>query len=88
MPKAPTCMGDKEILNDCLSSTKATTGLYNTFANECVNPQLRMDFLNILKEEHDIQNELFSDMQSRGWYTVKGAKPEDVTQAAQKYRSS
>jgi len=87
MTKTPQPMGDKELLNDGVASAKQTTGLYNTFANECVNPQLRTDFLNILKEEHDIQTELFCDSQARGWYTVKGAKPEDVTQAAQKYKA-
>lgn len=78
-------MGDKEILNDCLTSEKNCTGVYNTFASECVNPKLRTDFLNTLKDAHDIQTELFSDIQSRGWYVVKSAKPEDVTQAAQKF---
>ncbi|MDR1102044.1 MAG: spore coat protein [Clostridiales bacterium] len=84
----PKVMGDKEILNDCLTSEKNCTNVYNTFANECVNPQLRTDFLNTLKDAHDIQTELFNDMQTRGWYTVKGAKQEDIVQAAQKYGPS
>jgi len=80
-------MGDKEILSDSLSSQKFIAGNYDTFANECVNANLRNDFMNILREEHDIQNELFNEMQKRGWYQVKVANPTDVQTAKQKYSS-
>ena len=80
-------MQDKDVLNDSIASQKLIGSGYNTFANECANPQLRMDFLNILKEEHDIQADLFSEMQKRGWYTVKAADQNDVTQAKQKYNA-
>ena len=78
-------MGDKEILSDSLSSQKFIAGNYDTFANECVNANLRNDFMNILREEHDIQSELFTEMQKRGWYQVKVANPTDVATAKQKY---
>ena len=80
-----TPMGDKEMITDSLSSQKFVTSGYNTFANECVNPSLRNDFMNILKEEHQIQSELFSEMQNRGWYQVKPADQNDINMAKQKY---
>lgn len=79
--------GDKEILTDVLSSQKFVTDGYNTFANECATPALRADFMNILNEEHQIQNEIFTEMQTRGWYPVEAADQNKINQARQKYTS-
>lgn len=78
-------MGDKEIIQDGLISQKHITEAYNTFAGECVNPQLRGAFLSILNDEHAIQADMFSDMQSRGWYAVESAEQQKVVQARQKF---
>ncbi len=78
-------LGDKEFINDLISSQKFATSNYNTFAGECVCEQLRTDFLNILKDEHSIQAELFNEANSRGWYPVKQAPINEVTQVRQKF---
>ena len=87
MPKSkmPPPMGDEELLKDCLNSEKNCTSVYNTFASECVNPPLRNDFVNTLKDAHDIQSELFTEAQNRGWYTVKEAPLMDIQQVAAKF---
>ena len=82
--KCAATLGDKEILNDFLASQKQIASSYNTFAGECVNPQLRSTFLNILDEEHRIQADLFSDMTARGWYQVEPADRQKVAQTRQK----
>ena len=56
------CLSDEEIMNDILSSQKHITGVYNTFSNECTHQALRNDFLNILREEHNIQVDVFTEM--------------------------
>ena len=78
-------MGDKEILQDALMSQKHITEGYNTFAGECVSEPLRSAFLNILNEEHCIQADVFSQMQSHGWYQTESAAPQKVQQARQKF---
>jgi len=78
---------EKEILSDCLSSQKQTTQLYNTFAGECVNEQLRTAMLNILDDEHRIQADIFCALQSNGWYQVEQADQNKIQQARQKYGS-
>lgn len=78
-------MGDKEMLTDLLSSQKLASSNYNTYAGECQCTQLRDAFLNILKEEHTIQSELFTEANSRGWYPVKEAPATDITAAKQKF---
>ena len=77
-------LGDKEILNDFLASQKQIAASYNTFAGECVNPQLRSTFLNILDEEHRIQADLFDDMTVKGWYQPEQADRQKIDQTRQK----
>ena len=77
-------LGDKEIFKDFLSSQKQIAASYNTFAGECVNPQLRNAFLNILDEEHRIQADLFCDMTAKGWYQPEQADRQKIDQTRQK----
>ena len=74
----------KEVMNDVLSTQKHLTDTYNTFANECACPTLKSEFMAILNEEHQLQHEVFCDMQQRGWYQVEQADQNKITQAKQK----
>lgn len=78
-------LGDKEIMNDVLSTQKHITGIYNTFSNECVCDSLRNDMLTILREEHNIQANVFNEMQKRGWYAPPNADASAIQQAKAKY---
>ncbi len=80
-------LNDKDIMNDVLSFQKNLTGIYNTFSNECVNDSLRTDMMNILREEHDIQYDVFSEMQKRGWYAPPSAEQSAVEQAKYKFQA-
>ena len=80
-------MGDVEILNDSIASQKLISSTYDTFANECATPNLRDEFMNILKDEHQIQAEMFTEMQKRGWYQVKTADQQQISQAKQKFQN-
>ena len=76
---------EKFILQDFLTTQKQVTNTYNTWAGECVNAELRNKFLDLLKEEHAIQNELFVEMNNRGYYPVKPSTPEELSQLKQKF---
>ena len=76
---------DREIMDDILSSQKHITDVYNTFSNECVNQQLQNDMVNILKEEHNIQFSVFSDMQKRGWYSPAAAEAQKINETKTKF---
>lgn len=78
-------MTDREIMDDVLSSQKMITTSYNTFTNECVNQQLRTDFLNILRDEHNIQQNVFDQMQKRGWYSPTPAEQQKINTAYTKF---
>ncbi len=79
---------DKEILSDSLISEKHMTDSYNSFAGECVNQQLRSTMLSILNDVHTIQADIFSTMQSNGWYQVEAAEQQKIQNARQKLQSS
>jgi spore coat protein CotF len=80
-------MQEKEILTDVLTSQKAITGTYNAFTNECATPTVRDEFLNILNEEHQIQADVFEEMQKKGWYPTPAAEQQKIQQAKQKFQN-
>jgi len=82
----PTKLTDQEALNDAVASQKQISSSYNTYAGECVMPQLRDELLCILDEEHDIQADFFNEMQTRGWYQVKPAEQQMITETKQKFQ--
>lgn len=45
-----TVYGEKEALDDALTSVKTATGNYNTFSNECVHENVRNVMLKILEQ--------------------------------------
>ena len=77
---------DQQMMDDALSSQKFITSTYNTFANECASSALKSEFMNILSEEHQIQHDIFSEMQKRGWYQTEQADQNKINQAKQKYQ--
>lgn len=77
--------GEKEVLTEALTTEKSTTGTYNTFANECVNPQLRNDLMQILSKTHKMQADIFNEMQNKGMYQPCQAQQQKISQAKQKY---
>ena len=79
---------EKEILGDALSSQKATTELFNKAANECVHGNVREMLLDILEEEHDIQQDVFDMMHSEGFYPTPEAEDKKVQQLKQMYQQS
>lgn len=78
----------KEMLDDALSTQKLLTEQYNVWANECVSPSLKGAFMNLLKEEHDMQHDVFCEMQGRGWYQVEPAQPNKINEVKQKFSTT
>ena len=77
---------EKEILGDALSAQKATTALFNTAANECVHGDLRDTLLDILEEEHEIQQDVFCMMHQKGFYPTPEAEQKKVDQLKMQYQ--
>ena len=78
-------MTDQERITDLLLTEKKMSANYGVFASECVNTQLRDDFLRILGQSHVAQTELFQAARSRGWYQTTPADAAQISQAYQKF---
>lgn len=77
-------MNEKEMLTDALATQKFTTTSYNIWAGECVKKDLRKTMLELLDEEHEIQNTVFQEMHTRGWYDTPKATLSEIDQAKTK----
>ncbi len=78
---------EKEILGDALATQKAATSQFNMSANECVHEELRQTMMNILKDEHDISQEVFNMMHAQGMYPTPAADAKKVEELKQQYSS-
>lgn len=78
-------MPDKEMLDDVLTTQKVITSSYNLFANECASKKLRDDMMCLLHEEHDIQADIFTEMQTRGWYSTPVAEQQKIDSTKTKF---
>lgn len=79
---------EKEILGDALAAQKAATNLFNTFSNECVHEGLRSTMLDILADEHTMQQDVFCSMHERGFYPTPDAEQSKIDETKQKYSCS
>ncbi len=80
-------MDEQYFLTDALTSEKNISGLYNTFASECVNANLKKTFLDILKDNHALQTYIFNELTNRGWYSVVQAEDNKISQARTKFEN-
>ena len=80
-------MTEQQTLMDLLSSQKYLSGMYQSFGNECATPDVRGCMFSILEEEQRISEEIFTQMNTRGYYPVEKAEDTKVNQAKQKFGS-
>ena len=78
---------EKEVLSDALSAQKACTELFNKASNECVHEDVRETFLDILEEEHEIQQDVFCMMHQKGFYPTPEAEQKKVDQLKMQYQA-
>ena len=76
---------DKDRLTDALNAQKFAAGHYNECACESATPDVRACVMSILCEEHKIQEELFDEMHSRGWYQTESAEDQKLQKAKNQF---
>lgn len=79
------CFDDQAKMGDTLNTQKALTEQYNHYAGECATKTRRDKLLNILNEEHEMQFEVFSAMEKRGWYEPQPAEAQKKQQACRQF---
>lgn len=78
-------LDEKDRLTDVLITEKYIASGYNLAALESANNQIRDAFSGILRDVHQIQHEIFNEMNSRGWYQPKAANPNDISHNLNKW---
>jgi spore coat protein CotF len=80
--------GDKEQMTDLLSLEKHLAGSYNSFLLEAATPEV----VRCLTETHgdtlSMQQRLFHEMNSRGWYPTPKAEEQKLMQTKQKFSAA
>jgi len=80
-------MNDRDRINDVLSSVKQMTVGYTIGLNEMQKPQLHQDIQNVLNDTHLMQQQIFDAMFQKGWYKMKAADQQEITQARTQFNS-
>ena len=78
-------MNDQEHITDLMLSEKKMAANYDAFASECVNTQLRDEYLKLFNQGHKTQSDLFKTAQAKGWYQVEQAPASKVNTAYTKF---
>jgi len=78
-------LNDMSMGKDALMAQKQMLTNYNHYATECKNDNVRSVFLDILEDEHNIQNSIFKEMNKRGWQPNEDAKTNKIEQIKCKY---
>lgn len=76
---------NKTATNDFLMSEKHLTAMYNTFLLECATPEMIRCLSELLGDTHNIQQHIFEEMNSRGWYPVTKAQENKIQQTKTKF---
>ena len=79
-------MDDKMIMENLLNTTKGVCDLYMHGAIESCTPNVRQTFCTALNFELGMQDELYSEMQQKGWYTAEQAAPQRTEKIRQKFK--
>lgn len=78
-------LSDQDLLQLALNETKHTATAVNAFALEAASETLRRDYLTILGDVHSREKQIFDLMQQKGYYNIKNATPQDISQAQSKF---
>ena len=80
-----THFADREQLTDLLNSQKFLTERYNSALNEAATPEVRATFTSLLAEEQQMQNGIFNEMSTRGFYPVCQAEEQKIQKTKTQY---
>ena len=80
--------GDKEMMHDCLDTEKYLIGMYQSALTEAATPEVVQTLTDLMADTFRMQQQLFREMNSRGWYPVTKAEEQKITQTKQKFSAA
>ncbi|MBQ8341729.1 MAG: spore coat protein [Clostridia bacterium] len=76
---------DKEQMTDLLMSEKYLAGCYGSYLLESATPEVVSSLRELQSDVYGAQQQLFQDMNSRGWYPVTKAEEQKIGQTKMKF---
>ncbi|GFN34577.1 spore coat protein [Tepidimicrobium xylanilyticum] len=74
-------MQERDMVNDAITTTKASIEMYNKAITECANQQLRSTLQQLRNEAEQLQYQLFQIAEQKGYYKpAPPANSNDVQQ--------
>lgn len=80
-------MDERAIMEDLLNVTKGTCDLYMHGTIESSTDSVHSAFSSALSEALEMQNEIYTKMAGKGWYSTQQAEQQKIDQVKQKYSS-
>ncbi len=79
---------DKEQITDLLSSEKFLASNYNAFLLESATPEVSRCLSELLADTHSMQQKIFTEMSSRGWYNTPKADETKIATTKQQFSTN
>ena len=76
---------DKEKMTDMLMSEKLLASSYNSYLLEAATPEVVRCLSELLSDTHSAQQQLFQEMNSRGWYPLTKAEEQKIGETKMKF---
>lgn len=77
--------GDKEKITDLLMSEKYLASCYGSDLLEAATPEVVSCLKDLLGDTFSMQEQIFGEMNSRGWYPVAKAEDQKLNQTKMKF---
>lgn len=78
-------MNDRDIMEGILLTTKGVCDLYMHGTIESATPNVHQAFSAALNDSLSMQENIYTEMSNRGWYTTEQAPQQQRQQLKQKY---
>ena len=78
-------MQDKDLMQDILLLEKGACDLYMHGSIEAATPNVNRTFKAALNESLTLQDSIYQQMKSRGWYAPENAQQSQIDTLRQKY---
>lgn len=80
-------MEEKYLMENLLNTSKTLIGLYQHASVESTTPKVHKEFVTLLDEALQLQNEIYTAMSDMGWYKSEIAEVKQITKVVNTYAS-
>ncbi len=80
-------MNDSDYLNDMLATEKTLVNNYSIVLNEASNNFIYEEIINLCKDTHTCQRELYNILFKKGWYKLEKAEQQKINTLLQEHEN-